>query len=556
MQSIRALFNAISYPIRLLSRMPVNLVSSPRRILGISLPARAGICVFLICCLLTALWSYSQYDKESETNFGITFWNRIGVISLLSIGMSVGVWYWLKLWIEGEPSRFPEIDAVFEAALKSMREESIDPSDVPICLVLGPSSTQETSRFITASKIDHVVREQGPIHIYANRDAIYVLCAKSCCVGTLLGEVTSSPASPSQRAHGGETMQWSGGTLSDEYSTIAQQSGGTLQGDGGGTFAEIPSPKSPGRGDAASPAGPPDYSGTIDIGAISVEKGLAQDRAPVAAVELMPESAEYAAAALAHVCKQLCRIRGTICPINGVLVATPFKSLSDESVDRQKRRLRGLVAALKTDLGTIRSCTRVRCGVTHVINGMEDDAGFRELIRRVGKGPSEKQRFGKGMPDLWCDPVREQVNALARHASGAFEDACYVLFQQQDELQKRGNRLLYRLLCHIRMGFTDRLSSLLQNSYSIDPQSSALVGREPLLFAGCYFAADGRSAEQQAFLAGVFDKLLEKHSSLEWGSEAIREEERMQRFIQILVVLDGILVAAIAAMLVKHFWFN
>ncbi len=75
-----------------------------------------------------------------------------------------------------------------------------------------------------------------------------------------------------------------------------------------------------------------------------------------------------------------------------------------------------------------------------------------------------------------------------------------------------------------------------------------------MLFSGCYFVAVGRRPDQQAFLADVFRKLQGEESELQWGSEAMDEEHRMQIGVQILLVINGILIATIAAMLIYHFW--
>ena len=83
-----------------------------------------------------------------------------------------------------------------------------------------------------------------------------------------------------------------------------------------------------------------------------------------------------------------------------------------------------------------------------------------------------------------------------------------------------------------------------------------LSDSEPLLFSGCYFVASGAMPDRQAFLASVFKKATNEEEELEWGSEALAEENRMQAGVQVLMVVNGALVAAIVGLLIYHFKFK
>ena len=49
------------------------------------------------------------------------------------------------------------------------------------------------------------------------------------------------------------------------------------------------------------------------------------------------------------------------------------------------------------------------------------------------------------------------------------------------------------------------------------------------LFAGCYFAATGPTAEQQAFVRGVFGKLSALQGEITWTAAAYRQDQRYRR---------------------------
>jgi hypothetical protein len=51
----------------------------------------------------------------------------------------------------------------------------------------------------------------------------------------------------------------------------------------------------------------------------------------------------------------------------------------------------------------------------------------------------------------------------------------------------------------------------------------------PPLLAGCYLAGTGGAVEQQAFVAGVFDRLAENQGVVAWSQTAIAEDSAYKR---------------------------
>ena len=160
--------------------------------------------------------------------------------------------------------------------------------------------------------------------------------------------------------------------------------------------------------------------------------------------------------------------------------------------------------ALQKDLATVLDKLKVRCPVTAMVVGLEEESGFRELVRRVGRARAVGQRFGKGF-SIGNPPLPERLEALAAHACGAFEDWVYTLFREKDALSKPGNTKLFGLLCKIRRNVQSRLANILVAGFA----AGEAAGRpaENFLFSGCYFAATGDTEDRQAFVQGVFDKL-------------------------------------------------
>jgi hypothetical protein len=218
-----------------------------------------------------------------------------------------------------------------------------------------------------------------------------------------------------------------------------------------------------------------------------------------------------------------------------------------------------LNASAREDLRAIRRILKLRCPAVALVGGMDTEAGFLELASRVEEH-ARAQRFGKGF-HLWSTPTRDQVGAIAKHACGQFEEFSYMLFREKDGLAKPGNSKLFALLCRIRSQVCERIESALVDAYGTDPQGDPL---ESLLFSGCYFAAFGEGAPRQAFVAGVFDKLLKEgkddgqkeKSNLAWTDEAREEDRRYLQLAGTALVVSSLLLVSLIGMLSYHFYFR
>ena len=558
---IRSFVDAVLYPFRVLSRIPSNIISSPRRMLGLSLQARAALLLFFSLLLAAIVWAVVNYLRLDIEQYSHFFWTELPAVAILVAVIPLVVWYALKLWLEGEPSPFPDIDRTWKAAMEAMAEQSIDPSEAPIFLILGPGNNDAVHSFMAASNITFPVRVPAgpaPLHVFANQQSVYIVCTETCQLGRLLGGVPTGPGpGPAAMAQPAfdptRTMQVGGpGQFGAGDPFAGSGSAGPAPADTGTTRTDIPSGLADVRVPVPAHNQPLDIRGTMLVGdAAGGATAAAHGPAAVTPSRLDPQESGESTARLAYVCRLLRRLRDPLCPVNGVMVTTPFGILADGSQEAVNQ----LLMSLKSDLATLRGTLRIRCSVTHVVDGMEKEAGFRELVRRVGAERASSQRFGKGF-GLWNLPTADQLDALVKHACGAFEDWSYLLFREGEGLSKPGNRHLYALLCRIRSSFRHRLGNVIRAAYALDPNAPDPRGREPLLFSGCYFVANGSTPDRQAFLASVFKKSSAEEEELEWGSEAVGEERRMQAGVQTLLVINGVLVAVIIALLLYHFQFK
>jgi hypothetical protein len=246
---------------------------------------------------------------------------------------------------------------------------------------------------------------------------------------------------------------------------------------------------------------------------------------------------------LSHVCRLLERARDPYCTLNGVLVVTPFGLLR-----RGPEQVRHLAHATRQDLRTIQKSAHLRCPVISLIGGMEHEAGFGELVRRVGPGPALEQRIGMRF-EPWNPATRERLEALAVHACDRIEGNVYDLFKVQDGYNKPGNGKLYNLLCRTRTGFSDLLKLYLSGSVGQqDPDE------RPMLFSGCYFAATGEIERLQGFLKAVLaDRMLENQDDLQWTEEALAQDAMRETWAKVGMAASGLLIIA-SGVLAYRYW--
>ena len=221
---------------------------------------------------------------------------------------------------------------------------------------------------------------------------------------------------------------------------------------------------------------------------------------------------------LRYLCELLRVNRYPACALNGILIVVPQAFATESSVHSGERE-----KALVSDLDVIRVTTQIACPITMLITGMEEEAGFREIIRRVGPGRAKLQRFGKSF-DAGTVKSENLMHAFGIHVCGTFEDWTYLLFREKDALSRPGNLGLFELLCNIRCSFKPKLSRLLAHTFSDDNLS------EPIHFSGCYFAATGDSADRQGFVKAVFDKVIEEQELLRWTAAARIQDARNRRW--------------------------
>jgi hypothetical protein len=538
MEFFRRILDAVTYPLRAMLSAPSQLISSSQRLRQISLPARVAIltAVFLVVCVVVTV-AICICQK------GIVNWAKDWKYWVVVIGLVVFIpivlYKALVLWLEGDMSPFPDIDHAWKAGLGELERQGIDLAQTPLFLILGSANEWQEKAVFDAARLSLNVREipKGPaaLHWYGNAEGVFLVCSDTSCVSRLSRLALDATQESKRKAS--PVVE----------SPVASSIRGTII--VGGRMDRDTSSTPPASMPAAErPAVPRamDIRGTMMLSNQGPEAETidATNLMEKRVVKLPQQDATEQQRRLEYVCRLVRRIRQPLCPVNGILTLLPFGVIqrsAPEAIELQR--------AIQRDLASVRQVLMVRCPVTAMMIGLEEESGFQELVRRVGRDRALGQRFGKGF-SLTNPPLGERMEALGAHACGAFEDWVYTLFREKGALSKPGNTKLYALLCKIRRNVQGRLGDILANGFGYDPDKES--GNQSLLFGGCYFAATGDTEDRQAFVKGVFDKLPEQQEELAWTDGAIRQDQKYHTLANLSFCLGTVLLLGLAGMIVMR----
>jgi len=439
------------------------------------------------------------------------------------------VFYFVKYLMMVEVSRYPDIDRIWTESIRDAANKGIFITNTPLFLVLGVSKQREASTVVNLMGLDFTVHVpsagESPISVHACSQGFFVFLNQCNCVSRLsMASTVASVASPIKEDSGIPPTEVSGTIDANQFGAM-----------------RFPMSVSA----AASPVA---HSSPIQPGGtmlLDESHDLSEFwKTAVTSKQLASQDVVDCEDRMRHVCKLIRNSRLPLCPINGIVSTLPFELVESSSGQLQ--------IAIQKDLTILRQELQVRCPNTALVTGMESEDGFIELIKRLPPSQSSENRFGKGC-DLWVAPEAGRLDAIAIHATAAFEDWIYMLFQEENALKKQHNSRLFMMLCRVRGVFAENLRSVISRGFGYDPKIEPHLAYEQFLFGGCYFAATGSGPTQQAFVKSVFAKTLQQEGELEWAPAA-RRVDNYYHFLANLAALCGtIALIAIAAMLVHRF---
>lgn len=490
-----------------------------------SLSFAAWVGWFVFCSLMAMVaifWFVLKHDGDVPWQQTLTV-ERI-VVGVLVLLIPFVTYKVVLNWTEAVTSEFPDIQDAWDRGVAALRAQNLSLDALPLFLIVGAVDLRKERSLMAAANLQFIVEAApagpAPLHFWASAEAIYLvlsdasyLSAVSRLVENQMPVESRLTASASSGQQPSSVDQIAKQTLDVSSFQDQKHSAGEVSMD---EFAKQTLDVSTflsqrERAEEMRLQSTPKVADgpTLKPGSLSRESEKRD-------VRLSAQEANDQTSRIRYACQLIRKSRYPFCPINGVMVLVPFNvlSLSDDAVSEVQR-------AVKFDLTSLRETLTLKAPTVALFTGLDQEPGFRELVRRVGSVGAARQRFGQGM-DVRCRPNSRELEAIAAHACGAFEDWVYTLFREDGALTRPGNTLLHSLLCTVRSKLKTPITSLLSNGFGSTSEDTDAE----MPFAGCYFAATGDTEDQRAFVRGVFDKLADAQEDLEWTSAATKNSNR------------------------------
>jgi hypothetical protein len=351
----------------------------------------------------------------------------------------------------------------------------------------------------------------APLHFYASRDAIYITCPGASLLGRHAANIALEGID--EQRGGGEVED---GPDADKTIRPSKKEKKVIR-----HLAQIA-----GR-----------QMNVLERRAVRRELGL-----PLPDITRSGAEVELARDRLAHLGRLLVRDREPFCAINGLLILAPVGGTDTEQDAQQTAEV------VARDLATLRRTIKMKCPMLVLACDLEALPGFTDFIQRVS--PKDRlgrlgQRFPLASPDLAGDTLEEKIDDSIHHLCNSYlRDWVYRLFKLDNDAGQRSTAANTGLYL-----FLDAMRARRKNLSRIVTHGLAKEGPTPLLYAGCYLAATGADKDRhQAFVAGVFKRLVENQNYVSWTDEAIAEDRGAHgRAALGYTLLGGLALALVAA---------
>ena len=542
---LESLISSITSPIRRLYLFVCRFMPGSSALASLSLPWKWALAALFFLLLIFCFGGVGLLYFNARPPFSWLEWVGYGSIGLVVI--PVLVYQFVRIWMTKESSPFPDIERIWLDALDQLAQQSIFIEETPVYLVLGSVSNKFASRLLSVGGLSPSIEVpnsgDSPISVHflevqPKVDGIIVFlhgCSQVSRLSrttTTLGQqqafIDREPIANSAE-RGSETLDAS---FLDSKNFRA-----------GGNF-ESSQTVTTGRDSAEVRDVQIEEGGTILIP--DDETYFEQSSKKQYAGQLSSNDEIDCEERLRYFCQLLREARGYDFPFHGLLSLLPV-GLVETSAN-------ALQIAVKNDLSVLRDELSMRAPNIVLVTGLEEDEGFLELMKRSQPKEIGEHRFGKGA-DIWFLPESERLRAVGIHAAGQFEDWIYRFFKSENSLKRKHNSKLFQLLCRVRGGLSEQLSTLLANGFGFRPDLEPELASEQILFSGCYFAATGNGPSEQAFVKAVLRKLMSYYTDLEWTPKALKQD-RSYRLLANIAALVGLLaLIAIAVMVFVYFKF-
>jgi hypothetical protein len=408
---------------------------------------------------------------------------------LVYVGAWLG-WWFFKLLTDPRDGRYPDIDAAWSAGLKALNAAGIDPSEVPLFVVVGKPRSG-TADFFAATNLPFAVRAEprtpgAPVQIYATREAVYVACEGA----SVLARLTDA--------------------FADQRPVVSAPVAS-------GHVDLLDSPDRPLDVIAGEP-GPPSVSNeTTTVGKHDLEDWL--PRPGTGEIPSVPrDESERLASRLKYLCRLIAERRSPYCPANGLVWLLPIAATETDSAADQAS------IAVRADHLAVEAGLQVYCPAVAVVCDAQELPGFRDLLRGLPEPLARERLLGRSFPLVPGVLATERPAVLFAGIDWVARSLVPGVVYQRFGSETEGNGE--------RWSATNaRLWALTDELYSRRGAITRLVGQgiadgldRPPMLAGTYLVGTGPDEQDRAFATGVVQQLLALQNNVGWTAAATAEE--------------------------------
>lgn len=438
-------------------------------------------------------------------------------LPLLFVLVYVGAWFgwwFFRLLTDPRDGRYPDIDRAWSAGLKALDAAGIDPSEVPLFLVVGRPATG-TADFFAATKLPFAVRAEprtpgSPVQVYATREAVFVACEGASVLSRLAEAFAVRKDEPSEI----------------QFTALP------------GEVDLLDSPDRPIEVLAGEPGPPVVPEGAGDAGLLGLEDWL-----PKAGTGEMPniptDEAERLASRLKYLCHLIGERRRPFCAANGIVWLLPIAGTETEAAADLTS------AAVRADLVAAEAGLQVHCPAVAVVCDAQELTGFRDLLRGLPDTLARERLLGRSFPLVPGVAPTERPGVMFGGIDWVARNLLPGVVYQRFGSEAEGNGERWSVP-------NGRLWAFLTEVYARRSAITRLVGQgiadgadRPPMLAGAYLAGTGPDERDQAFAAGVIQQLIGLQNNVAWTHAALAEETDYRRMCAVGYGAALVLVIAV-----------
>lgn len=524
------ILGSIVYPFRLIFAAIGKLIPGYRKFAYGSTASLVAVPLFFVLLFISLGVCLAYTDGSKSVAIPII---AVAATVVLAGLISGGTYLLMKMLGSKNDVSFDDVDEAWKVGLSALARNGINVKTTPFFLITGSPDSATATNLMASTEfnlpVKNATNSSGTLHWFANEQGIFLFATQATCVSRLQWSI-SNPPEP-------EEEQPTGVSINDQDTFIGEPMdiNKTITGEDA----------APDLGISISASTETGVSGTVLSPEVQANEQNSAFQSFNSKGILSDEEQVTYSQKLKYLCGLIQKAREPGIPLNGILSIVSFERIKTHTIDMQ--------TAMDSDLETIRNEFNLRTQVIVLITEMQHEIGFMELINRLGVNRAKEQRIGKGF-NVWANPTYDNLNAVASHACGLFEDLSYKLYQAKNGLTKHsGNRRLFTLLCKVRGQFADALGLILGNGVGYNLDTEQHKADQTLLFNGCYFGSTGANPKEQGFVKSVFLRMTAHKADYEWTKKANDRDLANKRLSTIFGMVGILSSIGLAYLVCVHF---